>query len=157
MIRRTSIRYGLPLLLLSCLVATGPGRAGSAAQEKPLSFADAALSVRRDAASRTIHVELSEAALSGERAARRKGGLGKVKVKNKSPLTSAIYWSLDDAVTPWFYVDTLPPGWKVKFKLPKKAFYLLAAEDPFLGDNGFWEWGPHSFYLKKRFKWTLLY
>jgi len=157
MIRRVATRHGLPLLLLWCLVAAGSAHAESAPQEKPLSFAPTVLSVRRDEASRTIHVELTDETFSSERAARRKTKRGKIKVKNKSPLSSAVYWSLDDSFTPWFYVDTLPPGWKLKFKLPKKVFYLLAADDPFLGNNGFWEWGPRSLYLKKRFKWTLLF
>ena len=156
MLTRTCLSRALHALLPCVLLVALPGSADGPPREKLRDF-ESMVSVRRHDASRTIHVELIDESASSERAARRKQRLGKIKVKNKSPFSSAIYWSLDDAFTPWFYVDTLPPGWKVKFKLPKKEFYLLAAEDPFLGDNGFWEWGPRSVYLKKRFKWTLFY
>jgi hypothetical protein len=148
----------LSLVLVSPGIPTSPSHAERSGDGRAVDFDLPIVSVRRSEAARTIRVEISygEESTADGRSARRRPKLGKIKVRNRSFDPAAIFWSLDDLFTPWFHVDTLPPGWKVKFKLPKKEFYLLAADNPLFGANDFWEWGPRPMYLKKRFKWTLL-
>jgi hypothetical protein len=162
---RVAIRVGvLAVLALIWVVQAAPSSASDLVQgdsprvettlDKPRVSRASGVRIERDEATRTITVWLGEPE-DEARTTRGRGGYGKVVVRNRSFFYADVYWSLDDFVTPWSYVDTLPPRWKVKFRLLKFGAYLVAAEETAF-DDGFWDWGPASFFLRKKFRWTLL-
>lgn len=85
------------------------------------------------------------------------GAFGKLVVRNLSGIAADIYMSLDDGVTPFYYVTSLPSGYKFKvLGLYRGVAYLVAAEDAYLYD-GFWDWGPFAFViLGHKARYTLL-
>lgn len=78
---------------------------------------------------------------------------GKIIVRNRSGFTADIYLGPDDGVSPLTYIDTLPTGFKLKIRgVVRRAGYVLYAEEP--DQSG--SWGPRSFFLRKKYTWTLL-
>jgi hypothetical protein len=78
---------------------------------------------------------------------------GKIVVRNRSGHTADVYLAPDDGVSDLTYVNTLPTGYKLAIRhVPRRTGYVLYAEDPVLGGG----WGPRSFFLRRKFVWTLL-
>jgi hypothetical protein len=78
---------------------------------------------------------------------------GKIVVRNRSGFTADVYLGPDDGFSPLSFIDTLPSGFKLKIRgLQRRAGYVLYAEEP--DQSG--SWGPRSFFLRKKYTWTLL-
>jgi hypothetical protein len=79
---------------------------------------------------------------------------GKVVVRNRTGgYTIDVYLAPDDGVTKLQYVNTIPTGFRLILRgVPRRINYQLYGEDP--GAQVFW--GPRSFFMRRRFVWTLL-
>jgi len=74
---------------------------------------------------------------------------GKIVVRNRSPFDADVYLGFDEASLT--FVDTVPSGFKLVIRgLARRTNYVLYAED----ETG--SWGPRSFFLRKKYVWTLL-
>ena len=151
--------------LLALALVASVSRTSTASGNAPLSAVDKGVStfpgrVVIDDAARTVSAYWDD--LPREGAPRHVGrgrarvAYGKAVVKNKSGLTVDVYGSLNDATTDWYFVATVPSGYKFTMKrLPRRVAYLVAAELAGVYD-GFWDWGPQAFTLfGSKFVWTL--
>jgi hypothetical protein len=91
-------------------------------------------------------VERDSGATSSELVPRARG---KIVVRNRSPFDADVYLGFDEASLA--FVDTVPSGFKLIIRgLSRRTNYVLYAED----ETG--SWGPRSFFLRKKYIWTLL-
>ncbi|HEV7733397.1 MAG TPA: hypothetical protein VGR62_14610 [Candidatus Binatia bacterium] len=81
---------------------------------------------------------------------------GKLIVRNRSGVSADVYLAVPAEEPDWQFVETVPDGFKLIVRnVTRRAQYLIAAEATDVYD-GFFDWGPRSFVMRKRFRYTLL-
>ncbi len=152
------IALAVPRLALSApLVSTRADRARPPATGVDAKPVHVSRLVERDDVRREIRVTLLDDQSAADAAVPQAtpGGPGKIVVRNRSFEYVDVYVSLDDPYTPWEYLSTLPPGYKVITWRPRRLPYVVAGDLSDGYDDGF-EWGPASFFLRAKFVYTLL-
>jgi hypothetical protein len=113
--------------------------------------------VSRDDARRELQVWMLPAEAQASRIQPAAIRAGKLIVRNRSGYSADVYLAEPADEPDWLYVgEPLPTGFKLIVRnLPRRTTFLMAAEET---DNydGLWDWGPRSFVMRKRFRWTLL-
>lgn len=87
-------------------------------------------------------------------AAVQRSPFGRLVVVNHSYDYVDVYVSLNDRDTPWVWVGTLPPRYRLRVKLRRGYSYVVAADTA--GEDDGFDWSPTSFYLRGKYVWTLL-
>ncbi len=81
---------------------------------------------------------------------------GKLIVRNRSGVSADVYLALPADEPDWQFVETVPDGFKLIVRnVTRRTQFLIAAESTDAYD-GFFDWGPRSFVMRKRFRYTLL-
>ncbi len=112
--------------------------------------------VTRDDARREVTAWILPAEAQATRIAPAATRVGRLVVRNRSGFSADIYLALPADEPEWEFVDELPTGFKLTvYNLTRRVEYMIAAEET-ANYDGFFDWGPRSFFMRKRFRYTLL-
>jgi hypothetical protein len=112
--------------------------------------------VTRDDGRREVTAWIVSAEPQAARIAPAAARLGRLIVRNRSGFSADIYLALPADEPEWEFVEELPTGFKLIVRnLTRRAEYLIAAEET-ANYDGFFDWGPRNFRMRKRFRYTLL-
>jgi hypothetical protein len=148
----------LASLILSVGIAAADGlpRATAGTSSAPAARTAPAAIVTRDDARRQVTAWILSGEPQATGIAPAAVRVGRLIVRNRSGFSADVYLALPADEPQWEFVDEVPTGFKlIVHNLTRRADYLIAAEETNNYDGSF-DWGPREFFMRKRFRFTLL-
>jgi hypothetical protein len=136
--------------------ADGLSRATDGVATAPAARTSTGAIVTRDDARRELTAWILPAEPQATRIQPAAAGLGRLIVRNRSGFSADVYLALPADEPQWEFIEEEPTGFKLIVRnLTRRAEYLIAAEETNNYDGSF-DWGPRTFVMRKRFRYTLL-
>jgi hypothetical protein len=81
---------------------------------------------------------------------------GRLIVRNRSGISADVYLADPSDDPEWVLMGTVDAGYKlIIYPLARRAEYFIAVDETGSTDE-FWGWGPTSFIMRRRYRFTLL-
>lgn len=137
--------------------ADGFPRTSSGDAPVPVRPAGATAIVTRDDARREVQAWILPGATAAERIEPAVLATGRLIVRNRSGFSADVYLALAADEPDWQFIgEPLPTGYKLVVRnLARRTDFMIAAEETDNYDN-FFDWGPRTFVMRKRYRYTLL-
>lgn len=143
-------------VLVSTARADGLPRGTDAAPAPSGRTPSTATIVTRDDARREVQAWILPGDAQAARIAPAAARVGRLIVRNRSSFSADVYLALPADEPDWQFIEEVPTGFKLIVRnLTRRAEYLIGAEET-NNYNGSFDWGPRSFVMRRRFRYTLL-